>query len=55
MSICNILYVSMLQTALQKAAFYTLKGGLLACDLPSFGRQNAMFWKSTSLHTTQQT
>lgn len=43
----NCLCYSMLQVALQKAVFYTLKGGLLQREMPPFEVQKAAFRKAT--------
>jgi len=42
----KVLTLNTLQNAMQKAVFYTLKGGLLACRLPSFERRKATFCKT---------
>ena len=33
-------------TVFQYAVFYTLKGGLLLCKMPSFARRKMAYWKT---------
>ena len=42
----NVLIISMLLTALQKAVFWLLKGGLLQPERPSLASSKAIFYKT---------